>query len=161
LLPTTTSTPVLGGRANGGADQRDRGVGFDTPRGRFSISPTGFQLGGSERPIASVGGVVAGVLITLAVLAAFAAITGGAAVLRSVRRTRRAPRVPSRIAHVRPRAHPRIVSTRSVPRPRPSPPSGRTRQQLYSEARRQNIRGRSSMNKAELERALRQQRATR
>jgi hypothetical protein len=31
---------------------------------------------------------------------------------------------------------------------------GRTRDQLYAEARKQNIRGRSSMSKAELERAL-------
>lgn len=33
-------------------------------------------------------------------------------------------------------------------------PGGRTYAQLYNEARRRNIRGRSSMNKAELERAL-------
>ncbi len=35
-----------------------------------------------------------------------------------------------------------------------SGPGGRTRQQLYAEAARRNIRGRSSMNKAQLERAL-------
>lgn len=33
-------------------------------------------------------------------------------------------------------------------------PGGRTRDQLYAEARKQNIKGRSSMNKAELERAV-------
>jgi hypothetical protein len=33
--------------------------------------------------------------------------------------------------------------------------SGRTRDQLYAEARRRNIRGRSKMTKAQLERALR------
>lgn len=33
-------------------------------------------------------------------------------------------------------------------------PRGRTRDQLYEEARRRNIRGRSKMSKAELERAL-------
>ena len=33
-------------------------------------------------------------------------------------------------------------------------PRGRTRDQLYEEARRRNIRGRSDMTKAELERAL-------
>lgn len=33
-------------------------------------------------------------------------------------------------------------------------PRGRTRDQLYEEARRRNIRGRSKMTKAELERAL-------
>ena len=33
-------------------------------------------------------------------------------------------------------------------------PRGRTRDQLYEEAKRRNIRGRSSMTKAELERAL-------
>jgi hypothetical protein len=33
-------------------------------------------------------------------------------------------------------------------------PGGRTREQLYNEARRRNIKGRSKMNKAQLERAL-------
>jgi hypothetical protein len=33
-------------------------------------------------------------------------------------------------------------------------PEGRTRDQLYEEARRRNIRGRSRMRKAELERAV-------
>jgi hypothetical protein len=33
--------------------------------------------------------------------------------------------------------------------------AGRTRNQLYAEARRKNIRGRSTMSKAQLERALR------
>jgi hypothetical protein len=33
-------------------------------------------------------------------------------------------------------------------------PGGRTRDQLYNEARQKNIKGRSKMNKAELERAL-------
>ena len=35
-----------------------------------------------------------------------------------------------------------------------SGPKGRTRDQLYEEARRKNIKGRSSMNKRELERAV-------
>jgi hypothetical protein len=33
-------------------------------------------------------------------------------------------------------------------------PGGRTRDQLYNEAKQQNIRGRSKMNKAELEKAV-------
>lgn len=33
-------------------------------------------------------------------------------------------------------------------------PAGRTKEQLYDEARRRDIKGRSSMNKAQLERAL-------
>jgi hypothetical protein len=33
-------------------------------------------------------------------------------------------------------------------------PGGRTKDQLYAEAKRKNIKGRSSMNKAELERAV-------
>lgn len=33
-------------------------------------------------------------------------------------------------------------------------PGGRTRDQLYAEARRKNIRGRSKMNKAQLQRAV-------
>jgi hypothetical protein len=33
-------------------------------------------------------------------------------------------------------------------------PGGRTRDQLYAEARKKNIKGRSSMNKAELEKAV-------
>jgi len=35
-----------------------------------------------------------------------------------------------------------------------SGPQGRTREQLYNEARRRNIKGRSSMNKAQLEKAV-------
>lgn len=35
-----------------------------------------------------------------------------------------------------------------------SGPKGRTKEQLYQEARRKNIEGRSKMNKAELQRAL-------
>jgi hypothetical protein len=132
-------TRAGGGRADAAPSEPDRGVGFDTPRGRFSISPAGFQLGGSERPIASASGVVAATLVTLAALATFAAISGGIALLRTVRRNRRASR--------------RRVTVTSA--------KGRTRQQLYSEARRQNIRGRSSMNKAQLERALYPQSASR
>jgi hypothetical protein len=81
---------------------------------------------------------VAAALVTLAVLAAFAAASGGVAVLRTIMRSRRA----------------------SGSRPVTSA-KGRTRQQLYSEAKRQNIRGRSSMNKAQLERALSHQGASR
>ncbi|HEV7535132.1 MAG TPA: plasmid stabilization protein, partial [Acidimicrobiia bacterium] len=33
-------------------------------------------------------------------------------------------------------------------------PGGRTKEQLYNEARKRNIKGRSKMNKAELEQAL-------
>jgi hypothetical protein len=33
-------------------------------------------------------------------------------------------------------------------------PGGRTRDQLYQEAKRKNVKGRSSMTKAELERAV-------
>jgi hypothetical protein len=33
-------------------------------------------------------------------------------------------------------------------------PGGRTREQLYEEARRKNVKGRSKMNKAQLERAV-------
>jgi hypothetical protein len=35
-----------------------------------------------------------------------------------------------------------------------SGPGGRTKEQLYQEAKRKNVRGRSSMNKAQLERAV-------
>jgi hypothetical protein len=117
----------------------DPGVGFGTPSGRFSISPAGFQLGGSQHPIASASGVVAAALITLAVLAAFAAASGGVAVLRTIMRSRRASGSRATVTSAK----------------------GRTRQQLYSEAKRQNIRGRSSMNKAQLERALSHEGASR
>jgi hypothetical protein len=117
----------------------DPGVGFDTPSGRFSISPAGFQLGGSQHPIASASGVLAAGLVTLAVLAAFAAVSGGLALLRTIMRNRRASGRRSTITSA----------------------DGRTRQELYSEARRRNIRGRSSMNKAQLERALSHQGASR
>jgi hypothetical protein len=107
-------------------------MGFDTPGGRLSISPTGFQLGGSGRSLASVDGVLTAVLDTLAVLAALAAALGGVAGVNAVRRKREAARRRARIALAR----------------------RRTREQLYSEAKRQNIPGRSNMTKAELERAL-------
>jgi hypothetical protein len=35
-----------------------------------------------------------------------------------------------------------------------SGPGGRTKEQLYAEAKRKNVKGRSAMNKAELERAV-------
>jgi hypothetical protein len=110
----------------------DRGIGFDTPGGHLSISPTGFQLGGSGRSLASVDGVLTAVLDTLAVLAALAAAIGGAAAANTIRRKRQAARRRARMALAR----------------------RRTREQLYSEAKRQNIPGRSNMTKAELERAL-------
>jgi type IV secretory pathway TrbD component len=114
------------------ASQPDQGIGFNTPQGRFSISPSGFRLGGSERAITSVAGMLGAALVTLAALAAFAAACGVVTVLGTIRRTRATARA----------------------RPLLAPAEGRTRQQLYSEARRQNIRGRSSMTKAQLERAL-------
>jgi hypothetical protein len=109
-----------------------RGIGFSTPGGRLSISPTGFQLGGSGRSLASVDGVLTAVLDTLAVLAALAAAIGGVAAVTTIRRKRQAARRRARMALAR----------------------RRTREQLYSEAKRQNIPGRSGMTKAELERAL-------
>jgi hypothetical protein len=47
------------------------------------------------------------------------------------------------------------ASSRSRSRSSSSGSRGRTREQLYAEARRRNIRGRSKMNKAQLQRALR------
>jgi hypothetical protein len=108
------------------------GIGFETPRGRLSVSPTGFHFAGSQRSIASVDGLLSAVLDTLAVLAALAALIGAAAAASRVRRTRRASRGRARVA----------------------PANRRTRAQLYAEARRQNLPGRSNMTKAQLERAL-------
>jgi hypothetical protein len=54
-------------------------------------------------------------------------------------------------------SRPSSSSSRSSGKPsasRGSSSSGRTRQQLYAEAKRKGIEGRSSMNKAQLERAL-------
>ncbi len=45
-------------------------------------------------------------------------------------------------------------SRRAASRRKRGEPSGRTRDQLYAEAKRRNIRGRSGMTKAELQRAL-------
>jgi hypothetical protein len=136
-----TTAPAHGGRQGSApsaasndratAATQDRGIGFNTPRGRFSISPSGFQLGGSQRPIASVGGILSALLVTLAALAAVAGVIGAVAAVRAFRRTRRTTRRRATVAANR-----------------------RTREQLYSEAKRQNLRGRSSMTKAELERAL-------
>ena len=137
LLPKTPAMPASAAAGGGRADalrEPHPGVGFDTPSGRFSISPAGFQLGGPQHPIASASSVLAAALVTLAALAAFAAIRGGVALLRTILRNRRASRRRSTVTSAK----------------------GRTRQQLYSEARRQNIRGRSSMNKGPLEHALSQ-----
>ncbi len=146
-LPPKAKTPTShgaalasGGREAATSNQKattttaneDRGLGFNTPQGRFSISPSGVQLGGPERPIASVGGMLSALLVSLAALAAFAGIAGLVAALRSVRRNRLASRRRARIASA----------------------TTRTREQLYSEAKRQNLPGRSNMTKAELERAL-------
>jgi hypothetical protein len=137
-----TTAPASGGRE--GAAQsaasndraaastaQDRGIGFNTPSGRFSISPSGLQLGGPQRPIASVGGILSALLVTLAALAAVAAAIGAVGAVRTLRRNRRTSRRRAAIAANR-----------------------RTREQLYSEAKRQNLRGRSNMTRAELERAL-------
>jgi hypothetical protein len=147
-LPAKAKTPTShgaalasGGREGATSNQKaaatttaheDRGIGFNTPQGRFSISPSGVQLGGAERPIASVGGMLSALLVSLAALAAFAGIAGLVAALRSVRRNRLASRRRARVASA----------------------TSRTREQLYSEAKRQNLPGRSNMTKAELERAL-------
>jgi hypothetical protein len=142
LLPKTPAAPASAAAGGGRADalrEPHPGVGFATPSGRFSISPAGFQLGGSQHPIASASGVLAAALVTLAALAAFAAVSGGVALLRTILRNRRASRRRST-----------VTSAKS-----------RTRQQLYSEARRQNIRGRSNMSKAQLEHALSHQGASR
>ena len=108
------------------------GVGFETPRGRLSISPSGFRFGGSQRSIASVDGLLTAVLDTLAVLAALAAIIGAGAALSSFRRRRRASRSHARVEAV----------------------ERRTRQELYAVAKRLDIAGRSSMTKAQLELAV-------
>jgi hypothetical protein len=135
---------AVSARANGGREavpssrqsppsaHEHGGIGFETPRGRVSISPTGFHFGSAQRSIASVDGLVTAVLDTLAVLAALAALIGAAAVLSRIRRTRQAARGRARVA----------------------PANRRTRAELYAEARRQNLPGRSNMTKAELERAL-------
>jgi hypothetical protein len=110
---------------------QDRGIGFNTPQGRFSISPSGLQLGGPQRRIASVGGILSALLVTLAALAAVAGAIGAVGAVRTLRGNRRTTRRRATVAANR-----------------------RTREQLYSEAKRQNLRGRSNMTRAELERAL-------
>jgi hypothetical protein len=67
---------------------------------------------------------------------------------------------PSRtVERFRPDAHLRPVGGLGLPR-RPNghasaqPSSGRTYDELYDEAKRRNIKGRSKMSKTELERAL-------
>jgi hypothetical protein len=140
--PTSPASASVSGGRKGAAstsnhkaatsNHEDRGIGFNTSHGRFSISPTGFQLGGQEHSIASVGDVLSGVLDTLLALAALAAIIGAAAVLRTVRHNRLARRRRARVALAK----------------------SRTRDQLYDEAKRLNIPGRSKMTKAQLELAL-------
>jgi hypothetical protein len=162
-----------------GITNDDQGIGLDTPGGRFSISSSSVHFGGVVRPIASVGGALSVLLIVLAVLAAFAGTAGGiAAVRRAVSNGQplrwRAP-VATAVASAAPRMGDRAPRTRGSaataapkpPAPRmgdpaangratapPPAPARRTREQLYSEARRQNLPGRSKMTRAELERAL-------
>jgi hypothetical protein len=107
----------------------DRGLGLDRAQG---LSPQEIAFGGSQTSLASVHGVVSAVLVTLAALVAFAALIGAPAVLRAITRSRVPAGRGSAAQHA----------------------SARTRNELYSEARRQNIKGRSRMNKAQLERAL-------
>lgn len=133
------SAPANGGRQVSAAkaqstppNNENHGIGFNTPQGRFSISPSGVELGGVQHPIASVGGVLSAVLVSLAALAAFAGVAGLVAAIRTLRQNRRSARRRARVA-----------STTSL-----------TREQLYSEAKRQNLPGRSNMTKAELEQAL-------
>jgi hypothetical protein len=132
--PRGSSSPVWigegGGRASGAVPRGGVEPAFDGPRG---ISPKEFQFGDSGSSLATVHGVVSAVLDTLAALVALAALIGAMALVRKVRSDRRSARR-------------RAVATRAN--------GGRTREQLYSEARRQNIKGRSRMNKAQLERAL-------
>ena len=130
--PVSPAQPPVSIAHSRPSHHQDGGIGFDTPQGHLSISPTGFKLGGSERSIASVDGVLTAVLDTLAVLAALAAVIGAGALLSKIRRNRRESRRRVRIAAARPR----------------------TREQLYVEAKRQNVPGRSKMTKAQLERAL-------
>jgi hypothetical protein len=134
-----TSASASGGRRDAASSRQappspneHGGIGLETPRGRLSVSPTGFHLGGSERSIASVNGLLTAVLDTLAVLAALAAAIGAGTFASRVRRNRQAAAGRASV----------VATTR------------RTRAQLYDEARRQNIPGRSSMTKAQLERAL-------
>jgi hypothetical protein len=107
----------------------DRGLGLDRAHG---LSPQEIAFGSSQPSLASVHGVVSAVLVTLAALVAFAALIGAPAVLRTITRNRE-PAARSSVAQGA---------------------GARTREELYSEARRQNIKGRSRMNKAQLERAL-------
>jgi hypothetical protein len=131
--PPSSQSPVPahtgGGRAASAASPVDRGLGLDRAHG---LSPQEIAFGGSQTSLASVHGVVSAVLVTLAALVAFAALIGAPAVLRAITRNR----VPAGRGSVA------------------QPASARTRDELYSEARRQNIKGRSRMNKAQLERAL-------
>jgi hypothetical protein len=71
------SAPVAvpGGRvAPGAAQATDRGLGFDSPLGRFAISGAGVLLGGSAAGAAKVSLVVPGGLVGLAALIAVAAV---------------------------------------------------------------------------------------
>jgi hypothetical protein len=131
--PPSSQSPVPahtgGGRAASAVSPADRGLGLDRAQG---LSPQEIAFGGSQPSLASVHGVLSAVLVTLAALVAFAALIGAPAVLRLIARSR-APVGPGSAAQHA---------------------SARTREELYSEARRQNIKGRSRMNKAQLERAL-------
>jgi hypothetical protein len=66
-----------GGRATPiSAPAGDRGLGFDSPFGRFSISAAGVLLGGSDEGAPSVSLVVPSGLVALAALLGVVAVLG-------------------------------------------------------------------------------------
>jgi len=113
-------------------------------------------LQGSARRV-SVGTVIKALYKTLWVLlGAIGAVVAGKVSGRAGKRVDGEDTAPSPKVEEAGRRHTEVADLTPAPAaPRPhSEPVGRTRDQLYDEARRKGIKGRSKMSKADLEAAL-------
>jgi hypothetical protein len=131
-LPVISRMPVLtaatGGRELESVAGGGRGIVVNTPLGRIGVQRGDYVLGNNRYPIASVSGVLTTAFLSLVALALIAALL---AALTAVGKFLDA----------------------GVRRG-----GDRTREELYTAARRMHIPGRSHMSKAELRRALDEQR---
>ena len=134
IAPSDANTPVIsrapvltdatGGRVLEAVAGGGRGTSLNTPLGRIGVRHGDYVFGSTRYPIASVGGVLTTAFLSLAALALVAALLAAIAAVGRFLE-----------AGVRRGAE-------------------RSRQELYTAARRRKLPGRSHMSKAELRRAL-------
>jgi hypothetical protein len=131
-LPVISRAPVLaeatGGRELESVAGGGRGIGVNTPLGHIGVQRGDYVLGNTRYPIASVSGVLTTAFLSLVALVLIAALAAALAAVGT-------------------------FLGAGVRRG-----GDRTRDELYAAARRMHIPGRSHMSKAELRRALDEQR---